>query len=96
MAVTVVAIIKSKPGMESKVEQALRALIDPTRSEPGCINYDLHVQSDTPSVFMFHENWHSKEDLDGHLKMPYLEDFLSQAEELLSEPVSIGLYERIG
>lgn len=96
MTVTVIATIKAKPGMESEVEQALRALIEPTRAEPGCINYDLHLLSDDPTVFMFHENWRSRKDLEEHLKMPYLEQFLAQSEEILAEPVSIGLYTKIG
>ena len=95
MAVTVLAIIKAKSGMEARVEQALKELIEPTRKEPGCINYDLHVLSDDSTVFMFHENWQSKEDLDQHLSKPYLEEFLSQAESFLAEPVIISLYRRI-
>jgi quinol monooxygenase YgiN len=96
MAVTVLAIIKAKVGMEAQVEEALKALIEPTRQESGCINYDLHVLSDDPTVFMFHENWNSKEDLDEHLSKPYIEQFLSQAETFLAEPVIISLYDRIG
>jgi len=95
MAVTVLAIIKAKSGMEAQVEKALRELIEPTRQEPGCINYDLHVLLDDSTVFMFHENWQSKEDLDEHLNKPYLENFLSQAETILAEPVIISLYEQI-
>ena len=95
MTVTVLAIIRAKAGMETQVRQALTDLIAPTRAESGCINYDLHVLSDDPSRFMFYENWRSKEDLDEHLSKPHLQDFLSQADELLAEPVSISLYERI-
>lgn len=96
MAVTVLAIIKAKPGMQTQVEQALKELIEPTRAEQGCINYDLHVLSEDSTGFMFYENWQSKQDLDKHLAMPYIEKFLSKTEELLAEPVAISLYQRIG
>jgi len=95
MAVTVLAIIKAKPGMEARVEQALKDLIEPTRQESGCINYDLHVLMDKPGEFMFYENWQSKERLDDHLNRPHLQDFLAQAEEILAEPVSISLFRKI-
>jgi quinol monooxygenase YgiN len=93
--VTVVARIKTKKGMDESVKQELMALVAPTRSEKGCINYDLHRSIDDRSVFMFYENWVSKEDLDKHLAMPYMRAFMEKAEKLLAEPAEITLWERI-
>jgi quinol monooxygenase YgiN len=95
MAVTVVAIIKAKAGKEKEVKGELLALVDPTHEEEGCINYDLHQHSEDPAVFMFHENWRSKEDLDLHLASPHLENFLSKADGLLAEPADIQLFSRV-
>lgn len=96
MAVTVIATIKAKPGKEAATQKALLALIKPTRAEAGCINYDLHQLSDDPKVFVFHENWKSKEDLDEHLAKPHLVEFLGKVDDLLAEPVDIKLLDRIG
>ncbi len=93
---TVVARIKAKAGMEEKVKQELLSLLAPTRSEPGCINYDLHQSKEDGAVFVLYENWVSKDELDKHLAMPYLQAFLGQAEEILAEPVDISLWEMIG
>lgn len=93
--VTVVATIKAKPGMEDTVRAAVEALVAPTRAEAGCINYDLHQSAEDPSVLMLYENWVSKKDLDEHLAMPYLKDFLGKADELLAEPVGIALWQMI-
>jgi quinol monooxygenase YgiN len=90
---TVVARIKAKPGTEKKVKDALMALVGPTRAEAGCINYDLHQALDDKTLFLFYENWTSKKDLDEHLAMPYLKDFLGRADDLLAEPVEITLWE---
>jgi len=65
--VTVLALFKAKPGLEEEVKRELMALQGPTRSEEGCINYDLHQSKEDPSRFMFYENWKSQEDLDKHL-----------------------------
>jgi quinol monooxygenase YgiN len=48
------------------------------------------------AVFTLYENWRSKQDLDQHLQMPYLQALLGQAEELFAEPPDIQLLERIG
>lgn len=93
--VTVVARIKAKPGLEEKVKQELLGLVPQTRSEAGCINYDLHQFTGDKSVFMFYENWISKKDLDEHLEMPYLRAFKAKAAELLAEPLDITLWEMI-
>ena len=93
--VTVVATIKAKDGLVEKVREAIEALVAPTRSESGCINYDLHQSIDEPSLFMLYENWTSKKDLDEHLAMPYLADFLGKADDLLAEPVGLALYQMI-
>ncbi|MDM8535970.1 putative quinol monooxygenase [Desulfobacterales bacterium HSG17] len=93
--VTVVAKCKAKPGMEDKVRAELMALVDPTRSEPGCINYDLHCSGEDKSLFMLYENWKSKQDLDDHLAKPHLQEFIGKAESILAEPVEIVLWEMI-
>lgn len=93
---TVVAVLKAKPGQETALRQELLALIPPTRQEPGCLNYDLHQAVDQPGHFLFHENWTSKQDLDDHLARPHLTAFLAKAGELLAEPPQITLWEKIG
>ena len=93
--VTVVATFKAKPGMESMAKEAIEALVGPTRSESGCINYDLHQSAEDPAIFMLYENWVSKNDLDEHLAMPYLKNFLGKADEILQEPVDIALWKMI-
>jgi len=93
--VTVVARFKARPGMEETLRRELLALIDPTTAEEGCINYDLHQSADDKALFMFHENWLSREDLDDHLQMPYLQAFLARTDELLAEPAEISLWKMI-
>jgi len=89
--VTVIATIKAKEGKSDEVQAELLKLIEPTRSEAGCLNYDLHQISDDPNCFVFYENWTSQEDLDQHLSTPYISEFIGKAEELLSEPIEIKL-----
>jgi quinol monooxygenase YgiN len=94
--VTVVARIKSKPGMEENVREKLMSLVAPTRAEAGCINYDLHRSMDDGSLFLFYENWASKDDLDKHLEMPYLKAWREEAKDFCAAPTEITLWEMIG
>lgn len=93
--VTVVAIIKAASGKEEQVKQALLKLIEPTRKEKGCINYDMHQAQDDPTVFLFYENWESKTLLDEHLQKPHLKAFMDETEDLLAEPVDIRLWKMV-
>ena len=94
--VTVLAIFTAKAGFEKKLSQEAQALLEPTRQEEGCINYNLHQDSGDPARLMFHENWRSQQDLDEHLQKPYLTRFLALTEELLAEPVQLTLWHEIG
>jgi len=93
--VTVLAMFKAKPGLEERVREELLKLVAPTCAESGCINYDLHQNSDDKAQFMLYENWVSKKDLDAHLEMPYLEHFKSIADEILAEPLQITIWQMI-
>ncbi len=93
--VTVLARIKAKAGKEGKVRNELMALVDPTRSEAGCINYDLHQSRGDKTLFLFYENWVSTEDLDKHLEMPHLKSWRERSKDLLEEPTEITLWEMI-
>ena len=93
---TVIALIKAKPGKEEELKQELLSLIPTTRQEPGCLNYDLHVAADDAALFLFHENWESKQQLDDHLARPHLTAFLGKADTLLAQPPQIILWNRIG
>jgi quinol monooxygenase YgiN len=69
---TVLAIIKAKPGMEDLTRKELLSLVPQTHKEPACINYDMHVSLDDKGLFMFYENWTSRELWEKHMQMPYL------------------------
>lgn len=93
---TVVAVLRAKPGQEASLRQELLALIPVTRQEPGCLNYDLHQAAEDSGLFMFHENWSSKQHLDDHLARPHLQAFFAKAPALVAEPPQITLWRKIG
>lgn len=90
---TVVAQIKSRPGMEQRTREELIKLIEPTRLEEGCIRYDLHFSQSDPSEFLFFEYWTNAEALARHSKSDHLTKFKVVAEELLEGPTKITLWD---
>ena len=74
---TVIAKFKAKDGCTEKVRTQLRKLLEPTRKEEGCINYDLHEDNIETGIFIFYENWESNEMLEKHLSSAHIKDFRS-------------------
>lgn len=93
--VTVLALVKAKEGMEEAVKQELLSLVNPTRSEPGCINYDVHQATDDKSLFMFYENWKSLEDVEKHRETPHLKAYRQKVVSLIAKPIEVTLFEMI-
>lgn len=89
---TVVAHIRARPGKEAELEKALLTLVEPTMREDGCLNYDLHRETDDAGHFVFYENWTSREALDRHLAASHIQAFLARADELLAAPPDIRTY----
>lgn len=92
---TVVAEMVAKPGKEEELKRRLLALVEPTRKEDGCLQYDLHQNTSEAGRFVFYENWRSRESLERHLQSPHLLAFGSVEEELLAEPGRVLTYTRI-
>ncbi|MCZ4292983.1 putative quinol monooxygenase [Vibrio sinaloensis] len=77
---TIVANIIAKPQCIEQVKAELVKLIDKTRIEEGCINYDLHQDNDNPAHFVFYENWESAQALDNHLASEHIKHYSAAVE----------------
>ena len=91
---TVVAILKAKPGCEEALGTMLQALIPPTLLEPGCIAYELHRSDDDPGTFLFNEKWESRAMLDAHLNAPHLVTF-GQENQAVMESLTLFIGHRL-
>lgn len=93
--VTVLAKLTAKPGLEDKVKQELLKMVEETRKEKGCLNYDLHVDEANSSTFLFYENWVSKMALDNHFHTEHFVRLHGLQDELFAEPASIKIMKMI-
>ncbi|MCL1047085.1 antibiotic biosynthesis monooxygenase [Shewanella electrodiphila] len=77
---TIVANIIAKANKIELVKAELLKLIEITRAEAGCINYDLHQDNENPAHFMFYENWETRELWQTHMGNTHLAEYMSATE----------------
>ncbi|WP_282036405.1 putative quinol monooxygenase [Saccharicrinis aurantiacus] len=82
---TIVARITVKEGKADFVKSELLKLIDITRAEEGCINYDLHQDNENPNFFLFFENWENRELWQKHMGNQHLADYIKNTEGAVEE-----------
>jgi len=82
---TIVANIKAHQDKVELVKAELIKLIDTTRAEAGCINYDLHQDNENPAHFMFYENWETRELWQTHMANTHLAEYMKATEGAVEE-----------
>ena len=92
---TIIGTVVAKPEKRDELMRILTAQVAPTRAEPGCISYDFHCDKSDPNVFVFYENFVSKEALEDHLKKSQLKPLMDRLDELLAKPVDIRYLEML-
>ncbi|MEM7525878.1 MAG: putative quinol monooxygenase [Pseudomonadota bacterium] len=80
MPLTIVANIYAAPGKEDLVRAELLKLVDITRSEAGCLQYDLHVDNEDPKHFLFYENWENRDLWQLHMAAAHLAEYMKATE----------------
>jgi len=92
---TVIATLRAKPGKEAELKDHLTTLVGYTRTEAGCISYDLNQQQDDPTTFVMVEYWTGRSALDQHFQMPYMQEFAAAAPALLADAVDMRLLDML-
>ena len=80
---TVVARILAKEDKRELVKRELLKLIESTRAEEGCINYDLHQENE--NLFLFYENWASRELWQKHMGNDQLAEYMKATDGAVEE-----------
>jgi quinol monooxygenase YgiN len=80
--------MEAVPGREKELGIQLRALLVPTRGEPGCIVYELHLDPENPAKFMFYEKFKSQAALDEHVNSAHFQKFLAYRKDH-GDPVAV-------
>lgn len=82
---TIVANILANEDKIELVKAELLKLIDITRAEEGCINYDLHQDNENPAHFTFYENWETRALWQTHMANQHLADYMTATEGAVAQ-----------
>ena len=85
----VFATARAKPGRERDLERALRDVAEPTRAQPGCVDWTLYRVADDPGVLIAVERWASSEEHDRHLQGAHVQTLMAAMADVLAEPPKI-------
>ncbi len=83
-AVHLLATLIAQPGHGPALETALRQLVPASRSEAGCLHYELHQDRDTPERFYMLEIWRSADALEHHRQTEHFLRFGREQGHLLA------------
>ncbi|MGH1403130.1 MAG: putative quinol monooxygenase [Alphaproteobacteria bacterium] len=84
----VFATISPKEEHYTEAKQAIINIIQQTREESGCHQFELHESPSEGNLFLY-EEWESEQALAEHYEKPYIVDVFEQYKEWLAAPVNI-------
>lgn len=91
---TSIAFVRALPGKTLALGRELCLLVGPTRTEAGCIAYEIHQANDDPDIWFIYESWHSAEDLDAHFETPHFQTFATRVETLVDGELALHQFMR--
>ncbi len=87
-----IATIRPREDRRDDARAALSALMAATRLEAGCELYDLVTTADESAVWLMLEKWTSRSHWDSHMTSAHNFAFGKIIGELVSEPITLELY----
>jgi len=87
--IRVVATIPARADAADQVRAALQDLAAVTRTEEGCVAYELFESGAAPGTFVIIETWRAQDDLEAHLASVHVAAAFAAAGPLLDGEVAI-------
>lgn len=85
------ARLKVKKGTEGEAKRAALSIIEKSRTEKGCLNYNFHQAIDDVTVFLWHETWENKAAIDAHANSLHFKEFSQAIVNITDEPLQVTL-----
>ena len=91
----VVAKLKAKSGEESKMADALKAVVSKVEKEEGTLIYTLHQAQNDPTQFLLYEKYIDAQALKAHSSTPYFKELFGILKPLMDGAPEIEMYTEI-
>ncbi|MCV9877727.1 putative quinol monooxygenase [Brenneria izbisi] len=95
MEIRIVASLQAKAEFLDDVAAAVKRVVEPSRQEPGNLQYDLHEEIDAPGSFVFFERWKSQAILDEHDQSAHFKRLIAELDGK-TERMEIKLLKSLG
>lgn len=90
--IVVTAKITAKPGKRDNIISKSQDLIESTRLEPGCINYNLYASTEDEDVLVMLEQWETSEVLETHMQTEHFKAFGAAIKDIMAKELDIAVY----
>lgn len=90
-----IAVLKAKSGKRDALREGLLKLIEPTRQEPGNLDYVLFELKNESGTFYMREAFVNEAALNEHFAAPYFKVFAASIEDLLEEPLHLIFLDQV-
>ena len=82
---TIVARILAKAEKREEVKAELIKLVGFSKSDEGCINYNLHQDNENQNLFFVYENWENHDALQKHTESNHFQHFVEATKDACEE-----------
>ncbi len=79
----IIAKITAAEGQSEAAKAALLEVVEPTRKEVGCIQYDFHQDLNNPDLFYAYEQWETIAHLQAHGKSEHISAMKTKTKEII-------------
>lgn len=94
--VVIVVHIYCQADQLENIHACLKKLIDATRTEPGCIEYNLHEDLSDATHLTLLEQWTNEEALQLHFQTEHFKEATGYLNAFYTKPIKIFKYKKIG
>ena len=90
----VVAIgrVRTNAEMRDQLVSVGQRVARTSRSEPGCISYQVCQDTESEYDFVFVEEWQSEEALQQHFRTPHVAEFMAAIRQVIVAPPDVKFH----
>jgi quinol monooxygenase YgiN len=94
--VKVILHLTARPDTAEKVKAVLLEVAKQSRSEKGCISYQVLQDAADPTSFTTLEEWASEAAIDQHMTQPHTQKALAEGVPLLAKDLDLRKFHTLG
>ena len=83
--IILIAQIRAKQDKHHELKHELTLLVEQTKTEPGCSQFDLYFSQNDPHLFVLWERFASQAEFDLHLQQSYTRRYFELTKPTLTE-----------